>query len=82
MLYNFFSTLIKIVLASLVVGVALTMLNITPQQILQDFGLTPEQIAGYVRRGVNWALPHIILGSLVTVPIWLVMYILRPPRGE
>ena len=82
MLYRLITTLLKILLASLLVGMALSSLSITPEQILQDLGLTPEQIMDYVRRGVEWALPHVILGSLVTVPIWLVMYILRPPRGE
>lgn len=82
MLYRLITTLLKILLASLLVGMALSGLSITPEQILQDLGLTPDQIMDYVRRGVQWALPHVILGSLVTVPIWLVMYILRPPRGE
>ncbi len=82
MAFRLISTLLKILLASLLVGLALSGLNITPEQILGDLGLTPEQIMDFLRRGVQWALPHVILGGLVTVPIWLVMYILRPPRGE
>jgi hypothetical protein len=82
MAYRLFSVLLKILLASLLVGVALSSLNITAAQVLQDFGLTPEHILNYARRGVHWALPHIILGALITVPIWLVMYLLRPPRGD
>ncbi|MGI9385351.1 MAG: DUF6460 domain-containing protein [Methyloligellaceae bacterium] len=80
--YRLVATFIKILVASLLVGVALSSLSITPQQILKDLGLTPEQLMSYINRGFHWALPHIILGGLVTVPIWLVMYILRPPRGE
>lgn len=82
MLYRFISGTIKILLISFLVGLALSSLNITAAQILQDFGLTPEEIMDYARRGVRWALPHIILGALVTLPIWLVMYLLRPPRGD
>lgn len=82
MTIRLFATFVKILVASLLVGIALSSLSITPQQILKDLGLTPEQLMDYVNRGFNWALPHIILGGLVTVPIWLVMYILRPPRGE
>ncbi|MCG8563412.1 MAG: DUF6460 domain-containing protein [Hyphomicrobiales bacterium] len=82
MTFRLLTTFIKILVASLLVGVALSSLSITPEQILKDLGLTPEQIVSYINRGFHWALPHIILGGLVTVPIWLVMYILRPPRGD
>lgn len=82
MTYRLLSMMIKIVLASLLVGVALSSLNITPDRLLQDFGMTPDQIMNYVRRGFHWALPHVILGALITIPIWLVMYLLRPPPGD
>ena len=82
MTYRMVMSLVKILIASLLVGVALSSLNITPDQILKDFGLTPDQIMDYARRGIRWALPHVILGALITVPIWLVMYLLRPPSGE
>lgn len=82
MTYRLFSLVLKILLASLLVGVALSSLNITASQVLQDFGMTPDRIMNYARRGFHWALPHIILGALITVPIWLVMYLLRPPRGD
>ena len=82
MTYRLFVSLVKILVASLLVGVALSSLNITPEQILQDVGMTPDQIIDYLQRGIRWALPHVILGSLIIVPIWLVMYLLRPPSGE
>jgi hypothetical protein len=82
MTYRLFSIALKILLASLLVGVALSTLNITASQVLQDFGMTPDQLMNYAHRGFRWALPHIILGALITIPIWLVMYLLRPPRGD
>jgi hypothetical protein len=82
MTYRLLSIVVKILLASLLVGVALSSLNITASQVLQDFGMTPDRIMHLARRGFNWALPHVILGALITVPIWLVMFLLRPPRGD
>ncbi len=82
MVYRLVSIVLKILLASLLVGVALSSLDITAANLLEDFGLTPEKIGNYARRGIRWALPHIILGALITVPIWLVMYLFRPPRGD
>lgn len=82
MAYRLLSIVIKIALASLLVGLALSAVDITASQVLQDLGLTPERIMNIARRGFNWAIPHIILGALITVPIWLVMFLLRPPRGD
>lgn len=82
MAFRLLSIAIKIALASLLVGVALSAVDITATQVLQDIGLTPERIMNVARRGFNWAVPHIILGALITVPIWLVMFLLRPPRGD
>ena len=63
-------------------GVALSSLDITAARLLEDFGLTPEKLLNYARRGIHWALPHIILGALITIPIWLVMYMFLPPRDD
>ena len=82
MTYRFIASLVKILLASLLVGVGLSLFNITPEKILQDLGMTPEQLLDYGRRGLRWALPHVILGALVTVPVWVVIYLLRPPSGD
>lgn len=82
MTYRLLTSLLKILIASLLVGVALSYLHITPEQILRDFGVTPEKLLHYFERGLRWALPHVILGALIIVPIWLVIYLLRPPRGD
>lgn len=81
MVLRLISTLVKILLASLVVGVALAWLDIAPEEVLRDVGLTPHELITYLDAGVRWALPHIILGAVVTVPVWIVIYLFRPPRG-
>ncbi len=68
-------------LASLVVGVLLSTVDITAEQVLVDMGITPERVLSLLQRGVTWAVPHLILGSLVIVPVWLIIYLFRPPRG-
>ena len=81
MVLRFISTLVKITLASLLVGVALAFLDIKPEDVLRDVGLTPEELISYLSRSVRWATPHVILGAVVTVPVWIVIYLFRPPRG-
>jgi len=75
------STVLKIAIASLIVGVVLAKLDITAEQILLELGLTPERVLEYAERGIRWAVPNIVLGSFVVVPVWVVIYLFRPPRG-
>jgi hypothetical protein len=49
--------------------------------VLRDIGLTPERIMAMLQTGITWALPHLILGSMVIVPVWVIVYLFRPPRS-
>jgi hypothetical protein len=44
-------------------------------------GLSPDRIGELAREGLAWALPNLLLGALVIVPVWFVLYLFRPP-GE
>ena len=80
MLHPFLRTLVKVVVASLVLGTALAHFGITVDQLMLKTGLTPEQLEDYARRGFAWAWPHLLLGSLIIVPVWFLFYLFRPPR--
>lgn len=79
MLHPLFRTLVKVGVASLVVGTILAHFGITADQLMREFGLSVDRIESYVRQGVAWAWPNVLLGSLVIVPIWFVVYLFRPP---
>lgn len=76
-----FSAIIKISVASLLAGATLSALNISAADLLSDIGLTPENIFEYLQRGAEWAIPNLVLGSFVVIPIWLVSFLFRPPRS-
>lgn len=78
---HFFSTVLKIAAASLVVGAVLTFFNINASDILDQVGLSPMQLWIYLNLFIDWATPNIILGSFIVVPIWLLIYLFRPPRA-
>lgn len=75
------STLAKIAIASILTGVVLSKLDLSAEQILLELGMTPENVLAKVEQAMTWAVPHLILGSMVIVPVWLVVYLFRPPRG-
>jgi Family of unknown function (DUF6460) len=85
MLSRLTRTLIKVLLASLIVGTVLAHFGISTSQLIQSAGLSPERIedrlTDLARDGISWALPNLLLGSLVIIPIWFVIFLLRPP-GE
>lgn len=80
-MFRALSSLIKIAIASLITGVVLTKLDLSAEQILLELGLTPEVVMEQLEKGVQWALPNIVLGSMVILPVWLVVYLFRPPRS-
>lgn len=81
MALRFATTGLKIIIASLLVGFVLSALNITAEQVLNDVGVTPDKILAWLQKAVNWALPNIMLGSIIIVPVWIVVYLFRPPRS-
>ncbi|MEA2930513.1 MAG: hypothetical protein QOG38_2941 [Hyphomicrobiales bacterium] len=79
MLARLLATLVKVAVASLIVGTILAHFGITADQILRDVGATPERLAELARQGFAWALPNLLLGALIIVPVWLLAYLFRPP---
>ena len=79
MLNPLFRTLVKVAVASLVVGTILAHFGITADQIIREFGLSTERIEDYARQGIARAWPNVLLGSIVIIPIWFVAFLFRPP---
>lgn len=80
MLYPLFRTLAKVAVVSLVVGTILTHFGITAEQLMREVGLSTERIEEYARQGLAWAWPNVLLGPIVIIPIWFVVFLFRPPR--
>jgi len=80
-MFRLLSGIFKIVVVSLLTGVALSALDVSAGDIMEGFGLTPEASLDLARQGMEWALPNLILGSLIILPLWFVVFLLRPPRG-
>jgi hypothetical protein len=79
-LLSFLSGLAKLIVVSLITGAVLSAMNLTAESVLAHVGLTPERLELF-QRGVDWAVPNIILGTMVILPIWFVVFLLTPPKG-
>ncbi len=78
---KFLSTILKILIASLITGVILNKLDLSADEVLLEMGVTPENVMTFIENGVTWAVPHLVLGSMVILPVWLVVFLFRPPRS-
>ena len=79
MFHAFLRTVLKVTVASLLVGTVLTHFGVTPDQLMRSVGLSQERLMELARAGFTWALPNLITGSLVIVPVWFLIYLFRPP---
>lgn len=82
MFHGFMRTLVKVTIASLVVGTILTHFGITPEHLMREAGVSQERLMELVRQGLTWALPNLLLGSLIILPVWFLMYLFRPPGAR
>ena len=72
MLHPLFRTLVKVIFASLILATAMAHFGITVDQAMRETGMSPERIHEH-------ALPNVVLGVIVIVPIWFVVFQFRPP---
>ena len=79
---QFITGLFKVLLACLIMGAALTFFGITTPTLLALLHLTPEDVRLGLENAYIWALPRVLLGAVIVLPAWLVIYIFMPPRGE
>jgi hypothetical protein len=71
--------LFRTLVASLIVGTVLAHFGITAKQIIRELGLSTERIEDYARQGIAWAWPNLLLGSMIIIPVWFVVFLFRPP---
>ncbi|WP_269583712.1 DUF6460 domain-containing protein [Roseibium sp. Sym1] len=67
---------------SLLVGAGLSFVNIGAEDILGSVGLSPIQLWIYMIQFRDWAIPNMILGAFIVVPVWLLVYLFQPPRSS
>ncbi|MBO6639226.1 MAG: hypothetical protein JJ920_16195 [Roseitalea sp.] len=80
-MFQFLAITLKISVASMLLGAGLSAFDITAAELLAQAGLTPERLGEMLQQAWAWALPNMVLGSIIIVPLWCVSYLLRPPRG-
>jgi hypothetical protein len=72
---------IRLTVLSLVVGVVLSALGITPTNIFYQFNVLLERLYDLGFGAIESVLEYLILGAIVVVPIWLISRVIKSARG-
>lgn len=79
------STILKLLIASLLVGLVMRWFGVTPRSLIANFGATVEQMFGKLASFAGWAVDYVLVGAVIVVPIWLVVFLLdrfKSKRGS
>lgn len=76
------SVIVRLVLLSIIVGIVLSALDITPRDLVFRLRLLLQRVYDMGFGAVEWALQYFLLGAVVVVPIWLVIALIDRLRGK
>lgn len=68
---------IRLTLLSIVVGVVLSALGITPRNFFYQINLLLQRIYDLGFHVFDWVLGYLLLGAMVVVPIWLIARLIK-----
>lgn len=76
-------TIIKLLIASLLVGMVMHWFGITPRNLIHNFGDSVVRIFGTLTSFIDWAIDYVLVGAVIVVPIWLIVFLAdRAKRGR
>ena len=71
------ATLLRILLASLLVGMAMAFFGVQPTDILAWLADSARDVAANAEAWIGWTVKYVLLGAVVVVPIWVLWYLLQ-----
>jgi Na+/H+-dicarboxylate symporter len=72
-----FGTLLRILLASFVVGLAMYWLDVQPRDILGWVTGSVEEVLANAQAWISWTVKYVLLGAVIVVPVWLLSYLFQ-----
>jgi hypothetical protein len=77
-----FWTVVKLVAASLVVGLVLDWLDLGPEDVLALVTDAARDLATSAGDIVSRTASYVLLGAVIVVPLWLIAQLWRKVRGR
>jgi hypothetical protein len=72
----------KLILLSILIGVVLSALGLDPLNILASLQRLIRDVWNMGFDAVRWLWQYFLLGAVVVIPIWLILRLVRAPKGR
>ena len=76
------AVLVRLILLSILVGVILAAFGINPANIVQRLTGLLRGVWNMGWDTVLWVWQYFLLGAAIVIPLWLIMRLVRAPRGR
>jgi hypothetical protein len=76
------AVMFRLLLLSILVGVILEVLGLDPLNIYQSLRALVQRVWDMGFEAVRWLARYLALGAAVVLPIWLVVRLVRAPKGR
>src|SRR4029078_12335735 len=76
------SVLVKLVLLSILIGVVLSALGLDPWNIVDSVRRLLRNLWEMCFDVIRWLWQYFLLGAVLVIPIWLIMRLIRAPKGR
>ncbi len=73
---NPWAVLIRLVLISIVVGIVMSAMGLSPADLLYRFDLILRRLYDFGFSWIEWIIRYFLLGAVVVFPIWLIARLL------
>ena len=73
---------VQLIAMSFVVGIILSVLGVSPYDILNGLERLAQRIYNMGFGTVEWIFRYFLLGAVIVIPVWLIMRILKMGRGS
>jgi len=72
----------KLILLSILIGVVLSALGLDPWNIVESVRRLIRSIWDMGFDAIRWLWGYFLLGAVLVIPIWLILRIVRAPKGR
>jgi uncharacterized protein DUF6460 len=72
----------KLILLSILIGVVLSALGLDPLNIFASLQRLVRDVWNMGFDAIRWLWQYFLLGAVVVIPIWLILRLVRAPKGR
>ncbi len=76
------SVALRLALISIVVGVAMSALGLSPQDLIYRLRAIVQKLYDLGFGSIEWILQYLMLGAVVVIPIWLIARLFSVGRDK